>query len=70
MPLDVSSLCYNNERVLWPGLTPYQIICKVSVKEELPDMGTLDSKVKLISKKCLTKLEERPKINVIFKLLV
>lgn len=29
------------ERVLWPGLSPYQILCKVSVQNELPDMSDL-----------------------------
>ena len=34
------------ERVLWPGLNPYQILCKVSVHNECPDTTDLTGNVK------------------------
>ena len=54
------------ERVLWPGLNPYQILCKVSVHNECPDTTDLTGNVKSICKRCL----ERPAVAAVLHLLL
>ena len=49
------------ERVLWPKLNPYQILCKVSVNNELPDMSFLDKAIKSICVNCLQLQEFKKK---------
>ena len=59
------------ERVLWPKLNPYQILCKVSVNNELPDMSFLDKAIKSICVNCLQLQEKRPtSTDVLMCLLV
>ena len=58
------------ERVLWPRLNPYQILCKVSVNNEMPDTGNLTGNIKLLCEKCLVSVEERPKIDEVLQLLL
>ena len=55
------------ERVLWPGLSPYQILCKVSVQNELPDMSDLKGDLHSVCKHCLSPIESRPKANSILQ---
>ena len=58
------------ERQLWPGLNPYQILCKVSVNKEMPDMSDLTSQIKSICVVCVSEKECRPEIgNVLNDLL-
>lgn len=38
---------------LWPELTPYQIMCKVTVQKEKPCMAGLPEELKSLSTKCL-----------------
>ena len=53
------------EHVLWPGLTPYQILCKVSVQNELPDMSDLTGDMKSVCVRCLLPVESRPQADSI-----
>ena len=53
------------EQVLWPGLNPYQILCKVSVNGALPNMENLNPSIKSICDRALLSKEERPKIDSI-----
>ena len=55
------------ERVLWPGLSPYQILCKVSVQNELPDMSDLKGHVQSVCERCLSPIESRPKVGSILQ---
>ena len=54
------------EQVLWPGLTPYQILCKVSVHNEVPDMQDLDPAIKSIC----TEKTKRPNIHLVLQSLL
>ena len=47
------------ERVLWPGLGPFQILCKVTVANEKPDMSGLSAEFLSIVDKCLTCVQNR-----------
>ena len=40
------------ERMLWPNLTPYQIVAKVTVNNELPDISNLTGGIKSVCSKC------------------
>ena len=51
------------ERVLWPQLTQYQILLKVSVRDEHPDTSQMPANLKELSHKCLQRVAERPKIS-------
>ena len=56
------------ERMLWPNLMPYQILSKVTVDKELPDVSDLTGGMKSVYKKCLLPMESRPKIMCFTKL--
>ena len=58
------------ERVLWPGLTPYQILCKVSVQNQLPDMSDLRGDVKSVCGRCLLPFESRPQAGSILQAIL
>lgn len=48
------------EKVLWPGLTPYQILCKVTIGKEKPDISSLSSDISSLVDKCLMCFPNRP----------
>ena len=51
------------EAPLWPGLTPFQIMCKVTVQKEKPNMSDMPSELSEICKKCLQyEVTSRPSI--------
>ena len=56
--------------MLWPGLNPYQILCKVSVSNSLPDMEGIRPDIKAICRHTLLPQDQRPQINLIFKSLI
>lgn len=58
------------EQMLWPGLNPYQILCKVSVNNSLPDMEGIRPDIKAICHHALLPQDQRPQINIIFKSLI
>ena len=41
------------EKLLWPGLNQYQILCKVTVEKEKPDMKDLSAEILNIVSKCV-----------------
>lgn len=45
------------ERMLWPNLTPYQIVAKVTVNNELPDISDLTGGIKSVCNKCLLPMQ-------------
>ena len=53
------------ERVLWPGLTPYQIMVKITVENEKPDVSDLPQSVCRLSGHCLSDVSIRPSIMTI-----
>lgn len=55
------------ERVLWLGLNPYQILCKVSINKELPDMSDLTGDMRSTCESCLLPVESRPKVEYILR---
>ena len=58
------------ERVLWPGLTPYQILCKVSVENEMPNMLDLKGDVKSVCERCLSPIDSRPVVGSILQAFI
>ena len=55
--------------MLWPGLNPYQILCKVSVNKEMPDVSDLTDQIKSICLLCVSE-KDRPEVgNVLIDLL-
>ena len=51
------------ERQLWPGLNPYQILCKVSMNKELPDMSDLTGEIKSVCALCISEKDGRPEVG-------
>lgn len=60
----------HREKVLWPGLNPYQILCKVSINKESPIMDDMNPNIKSISVRALLSVKERPIIGTILNLLL
>ena len=48
------------ERVLWPNLNPYQILCKVSINNESPDTSYLKGDLKSLCERCVRSMDTRP----------
>ena len=58
------------ERPLWPGLNPYQILCKVSINKELPDMSDLKGEIRSVCACCVSAKESRPVVGNVLKELL
>lgn len=58
------------EQTLWPGLTPFQILCKVSVNNEVPNMENLDPSIKSVCTLALQEMSKRPNIHSILQSLL
>ena len=56
--------------MLWPNLTPYQIVAKVTVNNELPDISDLTCGMKSVCNKCPLLMESRPKITAVLQYLM
>ena len=54
------------ERVVWPGLTLYQILCKVSVQ----NMSDLRGDIKSVCGRCLLPSESRPQAGSILQAIL
>ena len=46
------------ERMLWPGLNQFQILCEVTIEKEKPDMSNLSGEILILAEKCLSSVEE------------
>ena len=42
-----------HEVPLWPGLTPFQIMCKVTIHKEKPGMSDVPGESRVLCEKCL-----------------
>ena len=52
-----------SEVPLWPGLTPFQIMCKVTIHKEKPDMSDVPGELRVLCEKCLDyNIANRPAI--------
>ena len=58
------------ERVLWPGLTPYQIMVKITVENEKPDTNDLTPNVYKLCGECVSDISNRPLIMTIHQELL
>lgn len=57
-----------SRKPLWPGLTPYQIVVKVTVEEEKPDTRDLPPSIKSVCDLCVA--NSRPSIIAILQSLL
>ena len=48
------------ERPIWEGLSPYQIMYKVSVENAVPDTTDLDEEMAALCKSCFNDKSRRP----------
>ena len=55
------------ERMLWPNLTPYQIVAKVTFNNELPDISDFTGDMKSVCNKCVLSMESRPNITSVLQ---
>ena len=58
------------EKPLWPSLNPFQIIHKVTVEKETPNVAGVEPKIGEVCSKCFLTIERRPPIQVILRDLV
>ena len=58
------------ERPLWPSLTPFQIMHKVTIENEKPDTTSLPPNLVSVCSKCFEEMNSRPLISVILKELI
>ena len=58
------------EVALWPKLNPFQIMCKETTQNELPDMSLLSLQMQNVCKLCLLPMRERPSIDDVLKSLL
>ena len=58
------------EQPLWPSLTPFQIMHKVTIEKERPSVVGLDPSIGKVCTKCFHTIEERPLIKVILHDLI
>ena len=58
------------EQPVWQGLTPYQIIVKVAISNEVPDYSKLPSGVQSICRLCMKQRRERSNIHTVLRALL
>ena len=58
------------EQVLWPGLSVYQIMQKVSVEKEKPNTDGIAAEIKDVCDMCFCDAKDRPIITVVLKALL
>ena len=57
------------ERPMWPGLSQFQIMCKITVENKAPDTSHLAVGLGKLCQECFSPLDHRPSIIDIFKKL-
>lgn len=55
---------------LWPGLTPFQIMTKVTIENKKPDTSSLLSCIKSICDDCFAMVAQRPNIFSVLRSLL
>lgn len=55
------------EKPMWPGLNPFQIMCKITVENKVPDTSHLSGGLGSLCQECFSPLQNRPNISYIFK---
>ena len=58
------------EKLIWPNLNQYQILCKVTVLQEYPDMSLLPSAIKTLCSRCLLPMKQRLTSNQVLDQLL
>ena len=58
------------EKIAWLGLTHVQIITKVVIQRQSPDLSHLKSAIQSICRSCLLNKEERPLMATVLKQLL
>ena len=58
------------EKPLWPSLTPFQIMCKVTVENAKPSTAELPSSLASVCNSCFNEVAGRPSIQVVLKGIV
>ena len=53
------------EKPLWPSLTPFQIMHKVTIEKEMPSVAGIEPKIGEVCSKCFLTIERRPTIQVV-----
>ena len=52
---------------LWPGLNPFQIMCKITVEGKTPDTNHLARALGSLCQECFSPLDKRPHMKSVFK---
>ena len=58
------------EKVVWEGLTPFQIIAKVGLQQNPPDFGHIQASIQSICRGCLQKKERRISMSSVLQQLL
>ena len=58
------------EKTLWPGHSPYQILCKVTVMGKQPPVDHLPMSIQVLCLKALASVEKRPCIQEVLSALI
>lgn len=53
------------EKILWPGLSAFQVMCKVTVSKEMPVLDHLPGFIQDVCRQCLSDVSVRPCIGVV-----
>ena len=72
MPFDVSAIggvivVTFTGKPLWPSLTPFQIMCKVTVENAKPSTAELPNSVVTLCNSCFNEVRERPLIEKVLQ---
>ena len=59
-----------SEAQLWPELSPFQIMFKVTVESAIPNVALLNSSLASLCKSCFSSFDKRPDIVTITKQLM
>lgn len=54
-----------SEQPLWPSLTPFQIMHKVTIQKERPSVLGLEPNIGQVCTKCFQTIETRPSMKVV-----
>ena len=58
------------EKVLWEGLSAFQIMCKITCENQFPSTKHLDNEIQAICNRCLIEQEKRSSSSEILLMLL
>ena len=58
------------EKVLWEGLSAFQIMCKITCENQFPSTKHLDNEIQVICNRCLIEWEKRSSSSEILLMLL